>query len=604
MNVNPVVSEIVSGALRAIEEEVEELLARIWRSPSLRDSADFSATLYDRFGRALTGRALGASPLPVLAAFPPESMRPGDVFLHNDPYLPPGGLGEAADLRLTRPLFDGERLIAFLQVRGRHDDLGGTRPGGGAAGASESYHEGLLIPPVRIARGEEVAADVRALLLRNSRQPEILGDDLEAQLGALRVGAARLRDLVRRYEAEELTACFADLLRECELALKRELLPRLPEGRWEVKTAVETDGYSGPHPLRLTLSREGERLIVDLNGAAPQARGPINCPLEGEGRTFLARLLSPLLLHLVEDPARLEGIAMNDGACRAIEVRLPEAGTLLTPRFPAPTGLRALTLSRLLCAFGEALFRASGGKTPASFENLRVWSLWSRDAEGGFHLFREALGAGAGASPRGDGAAAVPPIGGAGGLAVEMVEARYPLRIQSTGLLADSGGPGRHRGGLGIYREYLFLLGGEASSGAGCAEAGPPGGCGGGPGGTYRIRLSRKGKEAKDMPAVAAAEPFLPKDLLRLETPGGGGGGDPRERSPDAVRLDVLRGFVSPEAARKVYRVALGDGPDYPVEAGKTQKLRAGKKYATEPAPRRGSPSLRGPRRPARRLPP
>ncbi|MBI3024579.1 MAG: hydantoinase B/oxoprolinase family protein, partial [Candidatus Tectomicrobia bacterium] len=394
MNVDPVVSEIVAGALRAIEEEVEDLLGRVWRSPSLRDAGDFSAALYDRFGRALTGRVLGASPLPLLTACPLEDIRPGDVFLHNDPYLPPAGLGEAPDLRLTRPIFDGGRLIAFLQVRGRHDDLGGTHPGGAPAGSSEIYHEGLLIPPVRIARGEGTVADVRAILLRNSRRPDVLADDLEAQLGALRVGALRLRDLVRRYGADQLTACFADLLRECELAFKRELLPNLPEGRWEAEAPLETDGFSGPHILRLALAREGENLIVDLNGTGPQARGPINCPLEGEGRAFLARLVSPLLMRLAEDRARLESIPLNDGACRALEVRLPGPGTLVTPRFPAPAGLRILTLGRLLSAFGEALFRATAGKTPASFDNLRVWSLGGWDTRGAFHLFREAPGAG------------------------------------------------------------------------------------------------------------------------------------------------------------------------------------------------------------------
>ncbi|MBI2176840.1 MAG: hydantoinase B/oxoprolinase family protein, partial [Candidatus Tectomicrobia bacterium] len=185
-------------------------------------------------------------------------------------------------------------------MRGRHDDLGGTHPGGAPAGSSEIYHEGLLIPPVRIARGEGTVADVRAILLRNSRRPDVLADDLGAQLGALRVGALRLRDLVRRYGADQLTACFADLLRECELAFKRELLPNLPEGRWEAEAPLETDGFSGPHILRLALAREGENLIVDLNGTGPQARGPINCPLEGEGRAFLARLVSPLLMRLAE----------------------------------------------------------------------------------------------------------------------------------------------------------------------------------------------------------------------------------------------------------------------------------------------------------------
>ncbi|MBI3127995.1 MAG: hydantoinase B/oxoprolinase family protein [Candidatus Tectomicrobia bacterium] len=573
MNVDPVVSEIVAGALRAIEEEVEELLGRVWRSPSLRDAGDFSAALYDRFGRALTGRVLGASPLPILSSCPIGDIRPGDVFLHNDPYLPPAGLGEAPDLRLTRPLFDGDRLIAFLQVRGRHDDLGGTHPGGAPAGSSEIYHEGLLLPPVRIAREEEPVADVRAILLRNSRRADVLADDMEAQLGALRVGALRLRDLVRRYGADHLTACFADLLRECELAFRRELLPRLPEGRWEAEAVVETDGFTGPHLLRLALERQGETLTVDLDGTGPQARGPINCPLEGEGRLFLARLLAPLLLHLAGDPARMEGISFNDGACRALDVRLPGPGSLVTPRFPAPAGLRVLTLGRLLSAFGEALFRASDGAAPAGFDNLRLWSLSGRDAGGAFHLFREALGAGMGASSRGDGASAVFPINGSVNLPVEWIEARYPLRVESAGLVRDSGGAGTHRGGLGVYREYRLLLEGSLSSGVSCHEGGPAGGCGGGPGGPCRLTLAEGKKRPQLLPPLASAHPFAPGNLLRVETPGGGGWGDPRKRDPEAVRLDVLRGFVSPEAAREVY----GLDADSPRKPEQTRKAAASK---------------------------
>ncbi|MEE9274296.1 MAG: hydantoinase B/oxoprolinase family protein [bacterium] len=578
MNVNPVVSEIVSGALRSLEEEVEDLLARIWRSPGLRDSREFSVTLSDRFGRALTGRSLGASPVPVMAAFPPEEMRPGDVFLHNDPYLSPLGFGDTAELCLTRPLFDAERLLAFLQVRARHDDLGGMRPGGAAGGASEVYHEGLLVPPVRIARGERLAGDVWTLLVRNSRLPETLGDDVEAQLAALRVGAARLGELTGRCGAENLTACFADLLRECEVAFE-DLISRLPaEGSWEVETAVETDGFGGPHPLRLALRREGRRAVVDLDGAGPQARGPINCPLEGEGRTFLTRMIAPLMLHLAEEPDRFAAGALNDGAGRAIEVRLPGPGTLLTPRFPAPTGFCALTMGRLVSAFGEALFEASGGRTPAGFDNLRAWSLWGKDQEGGYLLFRESLGAGTGAGPEADGVSAVPPFGGTGGMSIEAVETRYPLRIESMGLATDSGGAGRRRGGLGIYREYRLLLEGEAASAAdgGGGGEGPFGGSGGGPGAPYRIRLLREGKAPEDLPPIGAATAFSAEDILRVETPGGGGWGPPAERPPEEVLRDVLRGFVSPGSAREVFLVALRGEPAWEVDEKETRRLRGG----------------------------
>ncbi len=570
MNANPIVSEILAGSLRAIEEEVEDLLARIWRSPSLRDAGDFSVCLFDRFGRALTGRVLATGPAPVIRSHP--EMIEGDVFLHNDPYMPPAGLGETAELCLTRPLFADDTLIAFLQIRGRHDDLGGTLPGGASVGSRESYHEGVLIPPVRISRGDETIADIKTLLLRNSRQAHHLGDDIDAQLGALRVGATRLKELTRRYGAENLTACFADLLRECELAFRSQLIPQIPEKSWTAQTAVETDGLNGPHELTLKLTRRKDVLHIELD-AAPQAQGPINCPLEGEGTQFLTRLLAPMLLHLQGEGSETP---LNDGALRAFRIQLPSTATILTPRFPAPTGLRSLTLGKLLSAFGEALFEASGGRTPTGFDNLRTLSFWGQDEQGDFHLLREALGAGAGARMEGDGASAVSPLGATGGMPIEVMEARYPVRVESMGLTQDSGGAGLRRGGLGVFREYRMLFDGVSASAAGNAEAGPAGAAGASAGKQYEIRR-HSGKKSAQAPAVGASTTFANGDLIRVSTPGGGGWGDPEKREPEDVRADVLRDFVSIRAAETLYGVVLGKAPDFRIDEDATRTRRQGK---------------------------
>jgi N-methylhydantoinase B len=158
-----------------------------------------------------------------------------------------------------------------------------------------------------------------------------------------------------------------------------------------------------------------------------------------------------------------------------------------------------------------------------------------------------------------------------------MIEARYPLRVESAGLMPDSGGAGARRGGLGVYREYRLLMEGHLSSGVSCHEAGPAGGCGGRPGGPCRLTLIEGRKKPQALLPVASAHPFAPGSLLRVETPGGGGWGDPKERDPEAVRLDVLRGYVSPEAAREVFGVGLGEGLDFPHDPAATRKLRARK---------------------------
>jgi N-methylhydantoinase B len=576
MNVNPIVSEIIFGGLWALEEEVEELLARIWRSSTLRDTGDFSVAIFDRFGRALTGRRLGAGPAALLARFPPETMNEGDVFLHNDPYFSPLGLGELADLYLTMPLFADGRILAFLEVRGRHDDLGGVKPGGGSSSANESFHEGLLIPPMRIVKGGQIVEDILTLLQRNSRVSPVLENDIKGQIGALRIGSVRLRELSDRYGVEQLSACFADILRNCEVAFKTKIISQLPEGNWEVEAPIDIDGLDAPHRLRLALERKGDRIIIDLNGTSPQTKRPINCPLEGPGRIFLARLLSPLMLNLSPEPQHfIENAGLNDGACRAFDVRLPGPGTLLTPCFPAPTGLRFLTLNKLLSVFGEALFYANENRCSAGFDSLRSWSLREKAKDGESSIFfREALGSGMGGNALSDGISAAPPIGGNGGMPVEMIEAHYPLRVESSGLLIDSGGPGNHRGGLGMFREYRFLTKCEVSSAAFSEKTGPFGVCGGIPGGTYRFIISRDGKKMKKLASTCEGETVSEGDLLRLETPGGGGWGNPAERDPESVRLDVCRGFVSPGSAGRIFRVSLKGKENPTVDGKKSAVLR------------------------------
>ena len=238
--------------------------------------------------------------------------------------------------------------------------------------------------------------------------------------------------------------------------------------------------------------------------------------------------------------------------------------------------MRALTLGKLLSAFGEALFEASGGRTPAGFDNLRTLSFWGHDEKGGFHLLREALGAGAGARMEGDGASAVPPLGATGGMPVEVMEARYPVRVESMGLAQDSGGAGARRGGLGVFREYRMLIDGVSASAAGSAEAGPAGGTGASPGKPYEMRR-RSGKKSVGAPAVGASTAFSKGDSIRVSTPGGGGWGDPVGRDARgragrrSARLRLRKGGGG------CLRRGSGRRAGLPCRRGRNPKAQAGK---------------------------
>ncbi|MFQ5895625.1 MAG: hydantoinase B/oxoprolinase family protein, partial [Nitrospinota bacterium] len=281
MNVSPVIGEIVEGALRAAEEEMEELIGRTARSSPIRDLHDFRAAVFDEFGHKLLGRTYGALVEPVLEVFPRGAVRPGDIFLHNDPHLAQGGVGRPAELCLTAPVFAEGAAIAFVQVFGTYEDMGGQLPGGLPTDATEGFHAGILLPPVRLYEGGKLCEDILRVLLRNSRTPEQLRADLTSQAGACRRGAARLEELFRRYGALTVQAAFADLLASSERAFREELLSRLPEGgEWEAVDFVEEDGVEPgrPHRVAVRLRREADRLTLDLSGTGPQARGPINLP--------------------------------------------------------------------------------------------------------------------------------------------------------------------------------------------------------------------------------------------------------------------------------------------------------------------------------------
>ena len=269
------------------------------------------------------------------------------------------------------------------------------------------------------------------------------------------------------------------------------------------------------------------------------------------------------------------GITANDMRVQNSEVWLLRLSLYQAER--RARRLRALTLGKLLSAFGETLFEASGGRTPASFDNLRTLSFWGHDEKGGFHLLREALGAGAGARMEGDGASAVPPLGATGGMPVEVMEARYPVRVESMGLAQDSGGAGARRGGLGVFREYRMLIDGVSASAAGSAEAGPAGRAG---------RIARK--TLRDAPALRQKEHGgtrgrrvhgVSQKAIRSASPppAAAVGAIPPSVRPRTCGPTFCAASSRPKAAESAYGVVLGGAPGFRDRRGRHPKTQAGK---------------------------
>jgi N-methylhydantoinase B len=523
----------------------------------IRDQHDYRAGIHDRRCRKLTGRSYSAMVQPVVRDFPLETMREGDVFYHNDVYLSEGSVGHLPDLTTTVPVFHEGAVVAFVQAFGHHDDIGGMVPGSMPAHATSAFQEGLLVPPVRLFSGGRRNDDLYRVIVRNSRTPESFAGDLDSEVAACQMGARRLQQLFGRYGRDTIDGCFDALVERCAETFRREILPRIPDGTYRFEDYIEHDGVEPPrlHVLRMTMTKTPDRIVCDLSGTGPQARGPINHAGDYAEGLFLRKWMACILRNLAISPERAAELDINEGVCEVLELRFPGKGTLVTPEFPAPTNARSFIILRLLGVFAGCLAQAVGGRMPADQETIRYWGIHGRDAQGRWYLLREVLGGGSGGRFYADGSDAIHIVPDSKNLPVEFAETRFPVRIEKLALATDSGGPGKRRGGLG-YDKHVRLLGDAYFvSTADRARLGCYGIAGGMAGLPYQASV-----DGEVLPGLNDDVPLPSGTLLRLRTTGGGGWGDPFEREPELVLQDVIRGLVSVEAAERDYGVVIRDG--------------------------------------------
>ena len=574
MNANPIISEILSGAILSIEMELEEYLARSWRCDSLRDGNNFSVKFYDKFGRSLTSKMLGTGIDSILTKFSKEEILPGDAFIQNDSFLSLNGIGDSSEICISQPLFIEKELISFIQVRAQHDDLGGISFGGTSTLSKDSFHEGMIIEPIKIKESGKTKEDIFNLIVRNSRQPNLLHDDLSAKISVLNLGALQLKELTKRYGKNELKACFSDLLRESKEAFENLIEKNINDGEWKVKKSIAPDHFEGNNHIHLTLTKRDKQLSLNFAGSSDQSQGPINCPLYGNGVKFINRLLTPFLLQLENDYEQGNSIRVNDGACEKLNIILPDTRTLVTPDFPAPTSLRLLTISSIISGFTELLFKASSGKTRAGFENLNTFSLFNKDGNNRLLLFRETIGSGTGASYDSDGISSILPLSGTGRIPIEIAENNYPLQIIREELTIDSGGPGKFRGGLGVTKEYLLQENSYISLVRNGDETFTSGKLGGQNGSKSEQSTSIKGTRKNSLPSIISSENISAGEHLIIQGSGGGGYGNPLRRNIQSVKEDVLSGFVSRSVALKTYGIIFKSNKNLEVDEKLTKKER------------------------------
>jgi N-methylhydantoinase B len=542
---DPTTLAVLKGRLEEIAAEMDATLVRAAFNPIISEAHDCAHGLYD----ATTGATLvqGKSGLPIFVgtmAFAVKAaidraaaegdLGPGDIYAMNDPY---DGGSHLNDVKLVQPVFREGRLFCWLASVAHWLDMAGNVPGNYNPRATEVAQEGFLLPPVKLAHRGQPRPDILAVLAANTRLPQINRGDLEGQLAALRLGERRVHELVDEAGEATVAQVFAEL-RQRAARLMRAEIARLPDGRYSAEDQLDNDGNT-PEPIliALDLTVRGEALTLDFSRSSPACQGALNI-----SRATAVASCYVALKHLFPE------VIANAGVLDPVRVVLKD-GSVLAAGHPRPTGGYTETTLRVI----DVIFQAFAQASPAlargcAYGTISALSIAGRRPDGSRWVFFNFHGGGHGAHAGGDGLnhgnapismATMPPL--------EIVEATYPLLYRSWALRPDSGGAGTRRGGLGaIYEMELLDESAELTLFCDRGTKAPPGVAGGAPGALARYSYAQGGEWR--MPALVTKEVgvrLARGDRVRLETPGGGGWGEPAARDPALAARDRAEGYVS-----------------------------------------------------------
>lgn len=568
---DPVTLEIVKNALASIADEMALVVLRTAHSPIVRDSMDYSTAVCDREGRLIAQGLtnpihLGSFPSVmkhVLARFGGK-MKPGDAYITNDPYGA-GGM-HLPDVYLIRPVFLERVLEGFVCVLVHHADVGGMAPGSMALHATEIFQEGLLIPLVRLFDVGRIDDTVVAFLAANSRMPEDVMGDLRAQIAACNAGELAFARVLQKYGSAQFRAIVITLHDYAE-RLVRSGIAAMPDGRYEAVDWIDGLGETGgPIRFQVAITVSGDEVEIDWTGTSPQVEGAINGPVAVTWSLAFAAVRCALAM----------AVPNCEGFTRPIRLVAPE-GTIVNPRPPAACAARGIMAYRMLDVLFMAFAQVVPDRMPATgeggpsavslsgFEGHRRW-LVTEGIMGswGGRLAREGI----------DGL--TNPGAGLTNMPIELLEARYPLRVERYGFVTNSGGAGRRRGGMAMTRSYR-ILGDKASLTVRSDRRThlPPGLFGGLPG-SPSLNIVERAGQREVLPVMPMRTiPLQRGDLFIHVAPGAGGYGPPLERAPALVAEDVKDGRITTAVASDVYGVILAhDGSvDEPATAGARARL-------------------------------
>jgi N-methylhydantoinase B len=583
MQIDPITFEVLRNALVAAVDEMGLMLEKVAFSMVVSEGRDFSTSISDATGNLV---ADGTQDLPghigtipfttkgVIEHIGLANLRPGDIILMNDPFI--GGT-HCQDARTVMPVFNDRELIAFVQASAHWVDAGGAVPGSFQVDARSPYEEALYIPPIHLVREGEVDESVLRLILRNVRVPEVTTGDIAAMIEACRAGDLRVRALCEKYGLEILRAQMARQIDHSRTLLEHHF-ESLPDGTYAFTDYIDYDPCAptrDPLPVTCSLKIAGSRATFDFSESAPQARGAINAP-----RSLLWSAV------VVATKSVFPDVAVNQGLFDAIDVVAPD-GLLVTAVFPAPvSGAFATCYEKITSATHGCYLQVAPERAMVACGNICnivVGGYDSREGYGRDYVMYNWLEGGYGARPakRDNHTAMSLFCSGTQNQPIERAEYEYPIMFERYALVADSAGPGRHRGGLGVAKNFWVTHGDATVSVLGDRELTPSWGAGGGKRANLGNQLIYRAGESDEqvIGMKRSGVPVEAQHLLTYWQGGGGGYGSPAERRPEWVLEDVVNGYVSIEGARKDYLVEIKLVDEtagiYEIDAETTARLRS-----------------------------
>ncbi|MGE0715263.1 MAG: hydantoinase B/oxoprolinase family protein [Alphaproteobacteria bacterium] len=549
-NFDPVALGILWDRLISISDEIVETLVRTSFSTIVREGYDLSVMLFDRDGRMLCQGTrsipvfIGTAPITLahmLRRFPPDTLRPGDIVVTNDPMI---GTGHLFDICVMRPLYLDGALVGYTMSITHLPDIGGM---GFSAAATEMFHEGLLLPICKLFREGVVDETLVDVIRRNVRVPEQVMGDIYANVAACEVGARQLVEFMREYAIDDLTPLSRAIREQSEQAVRRKIA-EIPDGIYRNRVSIE--GIDGPFEIACTIDKRGDEMAIDFAGSAGCVRAGINVPF------CYSRAMAIYAVKCITTPT----IPNNEGSVAPIRVTAPE-GCILNAVPPAPTAGRHVVGHFVTPLVFGALAQALPDRVQADSGMANIVTVQGRRPDGAPLSIPYFVAGGFGALAGLDGASTTPGPSNMACVPTEIWESRTGILVERKALRMDSGGPGEFRGGLGqeiVLRNdtghplTVFSMANRTDFPAAGLHGGMPG--------ALREHLL----EGRPVHPKSRQE-LQPGERLTLLEAGGGGIGDPRRRDPAKVRADVALGFVSPEAAERIYgSTAVTRTPEHP----------------------------------------